>query len=85
MFSIFKIIFKIVCLLDIGTGMKTYQSSTYYDRSTSTNRSGSFPVSRDWPDCLYSYSQTKAEDRPWWAVQLSRRFTVGKVYIKTGM
>ena len=85
MFNIFKIILKLVCSTDIGTGMKTNQSSTYYDRSTSTNRSSRFPVSPDWPDCRFSYSQTRREDRPWWAVQLSGRFTVSRVYIKAGM
>ena len=61
------------------------QSSTYYDRRTSTKRSSSFPVSPDWPDCEISYSQTQREDRPWWALLLSGRFTVGKVYVKAGM
>ena len=63
----------------------TTQSSTNYDRTTSTNRSSNFPVSPDWPDCQYSYSQTQRENRPWWAVQLSGRFTVSRVYIKAGM
>ena len=70
---------------DIATGMMTTQSSTYYDRSTSTNRSSRFPISPDWYDCRYSYSQTLIEDNPWWAVQLSGRFTVKKFYIKAGM
>ena len=63
----------------------TTQSSTYYDSRTSTNRSSRFPVSPDWPDCRYSYSQTQREDIPWWAVQLSGRFTVSMVYVKAGM
>ena len=74
-----------VCFTDIGTGKITTQSSTFHDRSTSTNRTSRFPVSPDWPDCRYGYSQTLREDHPWWAVQLSGRFTVSRVYIKTGM
>ena len=61
-------------LTDIA-GFMTIQSSTYYDRTTSTTRSSRFPVSPDWPDCRFSYSQTQTEDRPWSMVQLSGRFT----------
>ena len=85
MFNILKIIFIMVCLSDIGTGMRTSQSSTHYDRSTSITKSSSYPVSPDWPDCPYNFSQTHREDHPWWAGQLSGRFTVNRVYVKAGM